>query len=194
MRPAVKRRLVRLATMVAVTLSSVLLLVTGVLWVRSCDVFDVLIFSRASYAQPRCTIVWRGVGIGLGRLILYRKEFLEVADGRGRYIDRRYAGGRLVFERQLRPATTNTRAIPWHGFGYKSSSDGGPDGVAHETTIWIPLWLFGILFAAYPVAVWIKHANRLERVAAGRCAHCGYDLRTTPDRCPECGAARAGPP
>jgi hypothetical protein len=51
-----------------------------------------------------------------------------------------------------------------------------------------PYWFLAIIFAAVPAGRWWRRFRRTAP-AAGLCVRCGYDLRATPDRCPECGAA-----
>jgi hypothetical protein len=45
--------------------------------------------------------------------------------------------------------------------------------------------------AAVALVAWRDRRNRARR--AGRCRVCGYDLRATPSRCPECGTIGATP-
>ena len=48
----------------------------------------------------------------------------------------------------------------------------------------VPFWFLTVLtaFISYRYA-----KPLLRRPTPGHCKHCGYDLRATPDRCPECG-------
>ena len=79
----------------------------------------------------------------------------------------------------------------WEGarFGYKLVTERTPPGSAPNSyrTIWFPHWCLALLFAILPALRLCSILRTRRRYRVGLCPHCGYDLRATPDRCPECG-------
>jgi hypothetical protein len=55
----------------------------------------------------------------------------------------------------------------------------------------VPHWLLTLSFSIWPAfaitGILRRHRLRRRRAAANQCVVCGYDLRATPQRCPECG-------
>ena len=77
----------------------------------------------------------------------------------------------------------------WHFNPYAPYSGEGPLPYAevHLYCIRLPHWML-ILPAASFVGVRVyRRARRRQLLRDGRCSRCGYDMRATPNICPECG-------
>lgn len=76
----------------------------------------------------------------------------------------------------------STPPTNWNAAGFKWYR--GPT----HASVGVPYWSAALLSVGLPVAWAVEWARRRRRrIAAGRCAVCGYDLRASPQRCPECG-------
>jgi hypothetical protein len=76
------------------------------------------------------------------------------------------------------------------GFGWsKSENSGSIAGQIHRRLeVTFPTWSLAVMLGALPTlrAIAFVRRRRRRRPTFG-CPKCGYDLRATPDRCPECG-------
>jgi hypothetical protein len=130
-----------------------------------------------------------------------RDHWVEVSSGRGRVLLAHVSRDNLAESRLLRgyqaevvyPEEPGARHTGAHrlGFGfYRHLSP--PQLVGFNTTmLWLPDWLLILLSAPVPLAFVRRSIRRRNRAASGSCLRCGYDLRATPERCPECGAVPA---
>lgn len=97
------------------------------------------------------------------------------------------------FETHFYPLRVQLRRPPdtreWHvaGFAWRSSADAG------HWVATVPCWFVALGTGALPAVRLGATRFRGSRALRGACPSCGYDLRATPDRCPECGVP-ARPP
>ena len=168
----------RLLTLLS-AVSLVLCVAAVWLWVRSHHVYaDQIGWGWERRAGGGYAV--RGVQSERGRLTFYARELPPAAGGYGRdnYV------GRYWHEMFLRPGGRVPAAFT------VMRRDGRVTGVV------LPHGAVAAVTAP-PVVAWLVAAHRRRerrwRAARGGCPTCGYDLRATPDRCPECGAVPPNP-
>lgn len=196
-----RRRFFNLLTAV----SLLLCVATTAFWARSYYVCDLYVYDGFDRKGPPyvMTRVWidvdfGGVGIVWSRSVCTSAAPDEALRWFEAYVREEPTGWRRLIKPGRGYPVVESRATPaFDHFGLLVSRTPQPGigGLKHPTVrATVPLWLLTTLFAA-PPALWIRRRWRLlKRIRNGGCLVCGYDLRATPERCPECGTITTGQP
>jgi hypothetical protein len=177
----------------AASVSAALFVAACVLWLRSHAAADVLWGDRTVAVPPAAGLDRRmftvesaggGVLLHAGRVVTADPATRAGPPTRGWVVQtKRYtrmpAGGAVRYCRHR-----------WLGFGFDSSRSVSPLTTNQAVRLVIPYWFVAVCAATLPLAWVRRRLVVLPRLRAmrGECPACGYDLRATPERCPECGA------
>jgi hypothetical protein len=171
----VKRRIFNAIAVV----SALLCVATVALWIQSCFIHEKIVWHSGSNT-------WGVVNCD-GRLQLKKMETRSVPSGYQRW-DGSMRGnwegdGDVIEERRA-------FGIGWHrgGVPFQGSTVAPPPRFSFQyESLALPYWFITLAFAVVPARSSLRAARRAWLTRHGRCGDCGYDLRATPERCPECG-------
>jgi hypothetical protein len=168
------KRLLRITLITIILLSFLLFMSSIFMWVRSYYVEDGVTHTHRinSHDVPLRRVIsldsGRGdLGIGVGHMTTPLFDFLGSKPAFAPYPPRHMVWSHLGFSH--------------HRLTYRNMLD-----------MWfldIPFWFLTLVFAT-PPSLWLMKRVRRKPKSPNICPACGYDLRATPSRCPECGTSR----
>jgi hypothetical protein len=189
----VARRLLNFLTAV----SALLCVASGVAWVRSYSAGDLFCVARVETSGNWTFRLNDQIHVACGAAA-YAHTFSSGSGPAYRaYAEKQVLpkdkGGPLRFYESvgvhrpmyLGPATGKSFAGFRFARSYYPRRDGSICLAAHYVTL--PLWSPVALTAPLPALRLLGVFRLRRRVRSGHCAACGYDLRASPARCPECG-------
>jgi hypothetical protein len=173
--------------------ASLLLLCVAVLWIRSCWRADCVLLwntrcelsceSRAGYLAFRSSnmhgdgpsVYWLTSSVGAGA-----SERRAMRRGAGRSFMGFFCVKQTAAGSSVRLAPELERR------GLKT-----PAGILQQELFYVPFWAVGLLIGL-PAVLFLRRIHGVaQRRVRGLCPVCGYDVRATPARCPECGSEPA---
>jgi hypothetical protein len=155
-------------------MSLVLCVAACALWVRGYGGRDTVWLS-ARQGRPLVGLASQRGTISL----VIHERYARTAEVRLRVGEDAHASPRVYMRR--RPGEPR-----WHRAGFAFQRSYAYRSWLFAATVWC--LLLAMAAPLYPRA--FDLARRRVRNRAGRCTSCGYDLRASPERCPECGWRR----
>jgi hypothetical protein len=182
-----KRRLFNLAAAVSV----VLCVATVTLWVRGRGRVDSVAYRF--FDDDGQSVGSAEFRLGVGKIALTFMLWSEVREA----LDARYRG--FSFDSIIVPPqslTSTPRNLAERlGFTFfhraeASATQKSPRRRFSLYVIVVPAWGLVLITAILPIVHTIRFVRDRGHRRSGLCRVCGYDLRESPDRCPECGTPR----
>ena len=159
------------------------------LWVRSEFVEDTLDLESVHWQADQAVYDrrWRMVGWVDGELYVLFGRSRESATAKDVEEQAYPEGTHLNYDRStlrdFEDAVGDFNHHSWHGFYLQRFAD----PTSHGITAAAPAWFMMLLLLVAPaISVWTWTLRRQAK-RDGCCDHCGYDLRASSERCPECG-------
>ena len=180
-------RITRLLLDLATTQSLLVCLAACALWARSHRVHDRLIYQtdHDPGGRQRCFVL----GCNRGVFDFQHHHIAGLA--------RAYAEQSGLHTDHLEPNSESSPVPPGHalmlpGFGFLPPvTKAVPPAVWWRYSGYVPHYAVVLAAAALPAVRLRARLRRQRSIRRGLCTCCGYDVRATPARCPECGAAVA---
>jgi hypothetical protein len=154
------------------------------------------IWIRSHFALDEISFIWDGQNPGNGRSLLFQTDRggFQISWGKHTASPRPFDGSYWPqisgehFSLNGQPFSSVTSDARWLSIQHLPINLAANSPMNEDiTSVFGPIW-FLVLLAAILPAVWLVLAvRRRSRGTPGFCRKCGYDLRASPERCPECG-------
>lgn len=115
--------------------------------------------------------------LSLALCLVAATRYLIIGDQVWHFTTDKNLSGRISIQRNLDVTVTRSAAFSWSTNQWRRWQYLG---------LTVPYWAIIVLSGILP-AMWIVLKMREPKIEGNFCASCGYDLRATPQRCPECG-------